>query len=289
MPNVYEIMTERILKLLENGILPWRREWNFSDGMPRNFDSKHHYKGYNLLYLAIAQMLEGWQYPLYLTYIGARRHGWNVKKGEEGNAVVFWKTTEIIEKDPKTGEERIKKTGLLRYYHVFNLDQIEGWRKEDLHLPERAPIPTCEELISTFVPGLPEIRHGKPVYSPSSDIIYLPNLEEFTSEAFYYATRYHETVHATGAKHRLARPGIIESNNFGDDEYSLEELIAEIGAAFLSAMSGISTQVIEHNASYVQSWSEKLKDNPTWIVKAASQAQKAVDFLLEEAKPDATP
>ena len=281
MPNVYEIMTERILKLVEaGGDLPWRREWKFAFGLPRNLDSKNHYKGYNLLYLAIAQMLDGWQYPLYLTYVGARKHGWNVKKGEKGNAVVFWKTSEVVEKDPITGEERIKKTGLLRYYHVFNLDQIEGWRKEDLHLPERAPIPTCEELISTFVPGLPEIRHGKPVYSPSSDIIYLPSLEEFTSEAYYYATRYHETVHATGAKHRLARPGIVESNNFGDDEYSFEELIAEIGAAFLSAMSGISTQVIEHNASYIQGWAEKLKDNPTWIVKASSQAQKAVDFLL---------
>ena len=287
MPNVYEIMTERILKLMESGELPWRREWNFSSGLPRNLDSKNHYKGYNLLYLAIAQMLEGWQYPLYLTYVGARKHGWNVKKGEKGNAVVFWKTTEVIEKDPKTGEERIKKTGLLRYYRVFNLDQIEGWRKEDLHLPERAPIPTCEEFIASFIPGLPEIRHGAPGYYPARDVITLPNLEEFKNEAFYYTTRFHETVHATGAKHRLARPGIVETNNFGDHEYSFEELIAEIGAAFLSAMSGISSQVIEHNASYVQSWSEKLKENPTWIVKAASQAQKAADYLLGEVNADA--
>jgi antirestriction protein ArdC len=280
MTTVYEIVTERILKLLETGILPWRREWNFKDGMPRNFDSKHHYKGYNLLYLAIAQMLEGWQYPLYLTYVGARKHGWNVKKGEKGNAVVFWKTQEITEKDLKTGEERIKKTGLLRYYHVFNLDQIEGWNKEDLGLHEATKIPTCEELIASFVPNLPEIHHGRPAYIPTRDIITLPNPEEFENEAFYYTTRYHEIVHATGAKHRLARPGIIETNNFGDHEWSFEELIAEIGAAFLSAMSGISSQVIEHNASYVQSWAEKLKDNPTWIVKAASQAQKATDYLL---------
>ena len=280
MTNVYEIVTEKILKLLEQGITPWRREWNFKDGLPRNFDSKHHYKGYNLLYLAIAQMLEGWQYPLYLTYIGARKHGWHVRKGEEGNLVLFMKTQEKIERDPATGEERTKRQSVLRYYHVFNLDQIEGWNKEDLGLHEATKIPTCEELIASFVPSLPEIRHGRPSYSPARDVIFMPDPTEFENEPLYYATRFHETVHATGAKHRLARPGIVEDNHFGDDQYSFEELIAEIGAAFLSARSGISAQVIEHNAAYVKAWREKLEENVTWIVKASSQAQKAVEYLL---------
>jgi antirestriction protein ArdC len=287
MTTVYEIVTEKILKLLEQGITPWRREWNFKDGLPRNLDSKHHYKGYNLLYLAIAQMLEGWQYPLYLTYIGARKHGWHVRKGEEGNLVLFMKTQERIEKDPATGEERTKRQSVLRYYHVFNLDQIEGWNKEDLGLHEAIKIPTCEELIASFVPSLPEIRHGRPSYSPARDVIFMPDPTEFENEPLYYATLFHETVHATGAKHRLARPGIVEDNHFGDDQYSFEELIAEIGAAFLSARSGISAQVIEHNAAYVKAWREKLEENVTWIVKASSQAQKAVEYLLEEAKPDA--
>jgi antirestriction protein ArdC len=287
MTNVYEIVTEKILKLLDQGITPWRREWNFKDGLPRNFDSKHHYKGYNLLYLAIAQMLEGWQYPLYLTYIGARKHGWHVRKGEEGNLVVFMKTQEKIEKDPVTGEEFTNRQSVLRYYHVFNLDQIEGWNKEDLGLHEAIKIPTCEELIASFAPSLPEIRHGRPSYSPARDVIFMPDPTEFENEPFYYATRFHETVHATGAKHRLARPGIVEDNHFGDDQYSFEELIAEIGAAFLSAMSGISTQVIEHNAAYLKAWREKLEENVTWIVKASSQAQKAVEYLLGEVKPDA--
>jgi antirestriction protein ArdC len=280
MTTVYEIVTEKILKLLEQGITPWRREWNFKDGLPRNLDSKHHYKGYNLLYLAIAQMLEGWQYPLYLTYIGARKHGWHVRKGEEGNLVLFMKTQERIEKDPATGEERTKRQSVLRYYHVFNLDQIEGWNKEDLGLHEAIKIPTCEELIASFVPSLPEIRHGRPSYSPARDVIFMPDPTEFENEPLYYATLFHETVHATGAKHRLARPGIVEDNHFGDDQYSFEELIAEIGAAFLSARSGISAQVIEHNAAYVKAWREKLEENVTWIVKASSQAQKAVEYLL---------
>jgi antirestriction protein ArdC len=280
MTNVYEIVTERILKLLEQGIAPWRREWDFTDGLPRNFDSRRPYKGFNLMYLAIAQMLEVWQYPYYLTYNGARRHGWHVRKGEEGNLVVFWKAQEKIEKDPITGEERIKRAGVIRYYYVFNLDQIEGWSKEDLGLQEATKIPTCEELITSFIPSLPEIRHGKPAYYPSRDLITLPNLDEFEEEAFYYAARFHETIHSTGAKHRLARPGIVEDNHFGDDNYSFEELVAEIGAAFLSAMSGISTQVIEHNAAYIREWIQKLKENPTWIIKASSQAQKATDYPL---------
>jgi len=280
--NVYEIVTERILELLDQGVAPWKRAWNFRAGLPQNFDSKRPYRGFNLMYLAFVQMLEGWQYPYFLTYVAARKHGWQVKKGEVGNIVVFFKTYERTETDELTGEERTKKIGVLRYYYVFNLDQIDGWSGEDLPKPAKAvqKIRSCEGLIENFVDGLPPILHGKPAYWPTRDVITLPDLAEFETEERYYASRYHETVHATGAQQRLARPGIVEFDTFGSERYSFEELIAELGAAFLNAMSGISDPVIEQNAAYVQAWRDKLADNPTWIVKASSNAQKAVDYLL---------
>lgn len=279
---VYNVVTERILKLLDRGVAPWRQAWDFRCGLPQNFDSKRPYRGFNLMYLAFAQMLEGWQYPYYLTYVGARKRGWHVKKGEVGNLVVFYKLYERNETDELTGNERTRKIGVLRYYYVFNLDQIDGWSSEDLPQPAKTTrrIRTCEELISSFVDGLPAIKHGKPAYWPTRDVITLPDLCEFETEEHYYAARYHETVHATGAHHRLGRPGIVDPEQFGSEKYSFEELIAELGAAFLTAMSGISDKVIDQNAAYVQSWRDKLADNPTWIVKAASQAQKAVDYLL---------
>jgi antirestriction protein ArdC len=277
--KIYEIVTDKILALLEQGITPWRQEW--TTRMPQNFDSHRPYGGFNLLYLWLVQSLQGWEYPYYLTYQSAQRHEWHVKKGEKGNIVIFWKTYERTEKDEETGEEKTRQVRLLRYYYVFNLAQIEGWTRADLPREKEAvKIPTCEELIESFIPSLPEILKGAPAYSPSKDKIYLPGIEEFSAEEYYYSTRYHETIHATGAQHRLARPGIVDTINFGSDRYSFEELIAEIGAAFLSAMSGISTKTEQHEAAYIKSWSEQLRKEPTWIVKAASQAQKAVNFLL---------
>jgi len=280
--NVYDIVTERILELLDQGVAPWKRAWNFRVGLPQNFDSKRPYRGFNLMYLAFSQVLEGWQYPYFLTYVAARKHGWQVKKGEAGNLVVFNKTYEQTETDELTGEAQTKRRWVLRYYYVFNLDQIDGWSSEDLPKPAKSAqaIRTCEDIIENFVDGLPPIQHGRPAYWPSRDVITLPDLAEFEIEEHYYATRFHETVHATGAQHRLARPGVVEPAQFGSEKYSFEELIAELGAAFLNAMSGISDKVIDQNAAYVKAWHDKLADNPTWIVKASSNAQKAVDYLL---------
>ena len=282
--TVYEVVTDKVLKLLDRGVAPWRAAWKLKDGYPQNLDSKRPYRGFNCMYLAFAQMVEGWEHPYYLTFQGAQKRGWHVRAGEVGNLVVFYKVEETKETDPVTLEEKIKRRYILRYYHVFNLAQIEGWTPADLPDPrERVnPIRDCEELIGGFIDGLPPIEHGKPAYWPGRDVITLPYLEEFEHRARYYSTRYHETVHATGARQRLNRPGITETVAFGSERYSLEELIAEIGAAFLNALSGIEEHVIEDNAAYIAAWREKLSNNPEWIVKASSAAQRAVDYLLGE-------
>jgi antirestriction protein ArdC len=279
--KVYEIVTDQILKLLERGVAPWQQEWSLS-GIPQNYDSKRSYRGFNLMYLWMLQQLNGWQTPYYLTFNGAQRRGWHVKKGEAGSLIVFWKLynkTEITAE----GQEKEKQRRVLRYYYVFNLDQVEGWTEHDLPTQQdNAPILSCDDLIQQFTQNLPEILTGAPRYRPSTDQIFLPPIADFKAPEHYYNTRFHETLHATGAKHRLNRPGIAGDINFGSETYSFEELTAEIGAAFLSAMSGISGKVLMNNAAYVENWHGKLKANPTWIVKAASQAQKAVDYLLPQ-------
>ena len=161
---------------------------------------------------------------------------------------------------------------------------MEGVRPEDLPEQDKdnQPLLSCEDLISKFIPGLPEIRAGRPSYSPKEDIIYLPDKSAFKTSVSYYSTRFHETIHSTGAAHRLNRPGVAGAINFGSESYSFEELIAEMGAAFLSAMSGISNKTQENEAAYICAWLNKLKDNPSWVIKAASQAQRAVDYLLDK-------
>jgi len=282
--KVYDIVTEQILNLLDQGVVPWHQEWDALAGMPQNIDSKRPYSGFNLMYLWFLQKIQGWSLPYYLTYNGARKHGWHVRKGEKGNLVVFWKVYQKAVKNDFTGKDEEKQARVLRYYYLFNLAQIDGWTEADLPKKnEIEQLPTCENLINSFVAGLPEIKDGaSPVYVPSKDIIYLPPITSYNESEYFYSSRFHETVHSTGAKKRLGRPGVVDPVNFGSEKYSLEELVAEIGAAFLSAMSGISGKVLEHNASYIQTWHSKLKENPTWIVKAASQAQKAVNYLLQK-------
>lgn len=282
--SVFEVVTQQILKLLEEGTIPWHQNWQWHNGLPQNFDSKRPYSGFNLLYLSALQLKYGWEYPYYLTLKKINARGWRIQKGEKGNLVVFWKATTISEVEEDTGEVKKKTHRVLRYYWVWNVAQLVGPTPADF--PDRGndnkPLMDSEELISKFVQGLPEIKVGPPSYSPKQDIIFLPKLSDFKNPESYYGTRFHETIHATGAGHRLNRQGVAGAINFGSDTYSLEELIAEMGAAFLSALSGISPENLKDHAAYVQAWLHKLKDNPTWVVKAAAQAQKAVNYLLNE-------
>lgn len=289
--KVFEIVTNQILDLLKQGIAPWRAEW--STGAPKNFVTNREYRGYNALFLSFEQTFKQWSNPYYLTFRQAQERGWHVRKGEKANMVIFWKPAtqsepedeeeEAEEAQEEEPQERPRARPVLRYYYVFNLDQIEGIPESVLSAlkspSNQKPIISCEELIKSFVPGLPPILPGSPSYSPKTDTIFLPPLASFKSPEAYYATRFHETIHATGAAHRLNRPGVTDVK-FGSDNYSFEELIAEIGAAFLAALAGISTKTIEQDAAYIKHWLERLSNEPTWIIKAASQAQKAVDFLL---------
>lgn len=272
--NVYEIVTAEILKQLESGNVPWRRPWNTAP--PCNLVSQKEYRGINTFMLSAS----GFPSRYWLTYAQAVKLGGHVKKGEHGSIVVFWNIGE--EKiNPKTG--KLSKPFLLRYYKVFNLAQTEGIaHKLGIAEASAKPVPdiaACESLV-TAMPNAPQIiGSDRAWYRPSTDQVGMPSKSLFVSSEAYYSTIFHELVHSTGSASRVGRDGIEQLNTFGSESYSKEELIAEMGSAMLCGVTGIAPAVIENSAAYLRSWISALKGDSKLLVTAASQAQKAADYI----------
>jgi len=283
--NVYEIVTEKIVKLLEQGIVPWRRPWT-STGLPRNLVSKKPYKGINYFLLSASKYVS----PFWLTYRQATELGGYVRNGEESTVVVFWKVEDLKQSgedlDTEESNEKNRRRFLLRYYRVFNVEQCELPQAILDKLPkiethEHDPIETAERIIAGML-NPPEIQYAgsKAFYSSVTDRITLPPRELFISAEEQIATTYHEVSHATGHPKRLNRKSITEAAPFGSPIYATEELVAEMSAAYLCAESGISPAVIENQAAYVAGWLKKLRDDRKLVVHAAAEAQKAADYIL---------
>ena len=285
MTSEYAIVTEKIINLLESGVVPWRRPWTSTE-LPRNLVSKKPYRGVNFFLLSASKYVS----PFWLTFRQANELGGHVRKGEESTVVVFWKvddakqSTEDLDNEETDGKTR--RQFLLRYYRVFNLEQCElpqtvldKLPKTEAH--EHDPIETAERIIADM-PNRPEIQYtgSKAFYSSLTDRITLPPRELFTSAEEFYATALHETVHSSGSEKRLAREGICEAAPFGSPVYSKEELVAEFGAAYLCAEAGISNEVIHNQASYVAGWLKKVRDDRKLLIHAAAQAQRAADYIL---------
>jgi antirestriction protein ArdC len=270
--SVYDRITERMIALLSQGTIPWRKPWNVQRGFPRNLISKKPYRGVNVL------MLHAMQYesPFWLTFHQAQQLGGNVRKGEKSCPVIFGQRKET--EDEITGEKT--HYTVLRLYNVFNVSQCESLKN----------IPASTETVTTTAPAAivanmphpPEIKHGmaSAYYSRVEDTVGIPYPERFTSEDEYFSALYHELTHATGHENRLNRPTITEPNRFSSEEYSREELIAEMGSAFLCGQAGIAELTLNNPAAYLQNWLEALKNDHKLIVQAAAQAQKAADFIL---------
>ena len=276
--NIYEIVTSRIVSLLEQGTVPWRKPWDgdTSTEYPMNLTSKRVYRGINVFLL----MAMGRSSPFWLSYKQAQDKGGHVRKGEKGTPVIFWKRHEVEDRDTKTK----KQVPILRYYTVFNLDQIDGVEAPDAPEPSTRDFVPIEEA-AKIVSGMgqrPEIIHKEPraYYRPSTDTVNLPRPELFEKAEEYYSTAFHELTHATGHETRLNRRPSSEIRHFGDRDYSQEELVAEMGAAFLCAKARIEQATIENSAAYIQGWLAALKGSPKLVVHAAAQAQRAADFIL---------
>jgi antirestriction protein ArdC len=259
--------------MLEKGTVPWQKPWKVATGLPRNLVSKKPYRGINTLLLHSMS----YESPFWLTFHQAQQLGGMVRKGESACPVVFGKR--VKEQDEQTGEENAYT--VLRLYNVFNSAQIDGLENIPAPVETPATVNTTAADIVALMPKRPEIKYGmsKAYYSPSTDIVAMPDRARFDSEAHFYSTIYHELTHATGAKSRLNRPTLTESAGFGSNPYCKEELIAEMGAAFLCGHAGIEN-TIQNSAAYLQNWLEQLKNDNVLIVQAAAQAQKAADFIL---------
>lgn len=276
--DVYSIITERIVALLEAGTVPWRKPWAGTDqsAMPSNFVSRKAYRGINVFLLSLAPF----DCPFWLTYKQAAELGGNVKQGSKGFPVVFWKR--LLVEDKETKERKV--IPLLRYYTVFNVEQCEGiaWeRPAVVERPDFCPITECVKIVDQM-PLLPSIQHkgNRACYSPSLDLVTMPEATTFETREGYYSTLFHELTHATGHEKRLSRKGIAELAAFGSETYSKEELVAEMGAAFLSAHAGIANATLDNSASYIKGWLKKLREDNKLVVFAAAQAQKASDYIL---------
>jgi antirestriction protein ArdC len=290
MNKVYQIVTDQILEKLEAGTVPWHKPWAVAHGgKARNLVSKKAYRGINCFLLAFS----GFNSNHWLTFNQCKKLGGKIKKGSKSTIVVFWKPTEKEVKNPDTGKVEIERHFILRYYRVFNADQCEGLEK---HLPKpekpvKKPkfneIQSCEKTVKAM-PKKPEITHGgnAAFYSPASDTIGMPPKPTFNKCEEYYSTLFHELTHSTGHRDRLNRSYVTDCQPFGSTNYSKEELIAEMGAAFLCAEHGIENKTIDNSAAYIKGWVRKFKDKPKMVVEAAGKAQKAADFILDRKHND---
>ena len=275
--QVYQIVTQTIIEQLEKGVIPWKKSW--SGVGPKRMTTRKTYRGINRLLLGAVAGVYG--SDLFLTWNDIQTLKGRVRKGERGHLVVFYKPYQVKStKLNSKGEEVevIKNVPIFRYSKVWNINQVDGIEAEVVD-NDNVILPEAETVAGDYLARESiKVLLGNPAYWPTKDQITMPLMSKFDSSSEYYSTLFHEIAHSTGAEKRLNRNNGV-MNSFGDTNYSIEELVAEIAACFLSSNSGIDYK-IDNSVAYIQSWLRALKDDKTMVVSAASKAQKATDFVL---------
>lgn len=293
-PNAYEVITAQIVEAIEAGALTFTMPWNSkgrASGLPFNASTGNAYNGINILRLWVGESANGFSTNAWASYKQWQAKGCQVRKGEKGTPIVFFKPLEIERKGADGGPEKAT-IPLIRLSTVFNADQVEGYASPaalDTEEDKTARLRAADLFVGN---AGADIRHGGDAafYRPSADYIQMPNRSQFigtdtsTATEAYYSTLLHELTHWTGNKRRLDR--LEFKNSFGSEGYAFEELVAELGAAFLCQSLGVTVTPRQDHAAYIQSWLKVLKNDSRAIFKAAAQAQKAADYLhgLQAAK-----
>lgn len=288
--DVYSIITERIIERLEAGCVPWHKPWR-SIGAPRNLVSKKLYRGINVWLLTV----HGYTSPYWAAMRQINALGGSIRKGEKATPVVLWRIyvngVEVKAGEPEPeaqeAEGQGKRRFVLRYFSVFNTEQCDlpASVTDKLTLPEQRqiePIEACEKTLAGM-PNPPEIVHAgdKAFYSSATDRVTMPPRSLFESAEEYWATLWHECGgHATGHPKRLNRDSIKEAAPFGSATYSVEEIIAEMTAAYFCGLTGIENRTIDNSAAYIGAWLVRLQADRKPVVHAAAQAQHACDYVL---------
>lgn len=272
--DVYAAVTDRIIKQMEKGIIPWEKPWG---GMMGGAISGSTGKPYSLL----NQMLLS-KPGAYYTFNQIQKKGGSIRKGEKSQLVVFWKQIPVKEQDSQTGEIKTTIVPMLRYYNVFHVDQCDGITAPTTEPEPMQTCPEAESIISKYIQrsGVEFVQKvsDEAYYSPSRDRVVLPMTEQFASMAEYYSTAFHELAHSTGHQSRLKR--LKATAHFGSESYSKEELVAEITAAALMNHTGLETNgTLRNTAAYIQSWLSALRNDKRLIVTATGAATKAFDYI----------
>jgi antirestriction protein ArdC len=285
--NAQNEITQKIVNMLEQGVRPWSKSWTGTgmyrmSGLPKRASGEN-YSGINILLLWLAMQDNGWENPYFMTYDQAVKLGGCVRKGSKGTKIVYYSsfTKEEEHSDGSTDTSRI---AFMKFYTVFSVEQIDG-------IPERfykkAEQPSEEQILERvanadqFFNALGvRVKEGgnSAFYNPGGDFVGMPAFNAFQDAQSYYCTLGHEMTHATGHASRCNRE---LTNRFGNAAYAFEELIAELGAAFLAAELGIDNEPREDHASYIKSWVKILKDDSKAIFTAASMASKAVAWMRD--------
>jgi antirestriction protein ArdC len=286
----YQSVTDIIIEHLERGVVPWRCPWQREVGIPRNFHTGKTYNGINVLLLGMRHLPS----PYWLTFRQAQERGGHVRKGERGAHVI-----KVGESKSSSPQDEVfddpaqpqRKLLFLREYTVFNATQIEGIEfPATPGIPALSPndrIEAAEQLVSEMqLP--PVIQEGKSTvacYRMATDTVHMPAIASFESAEAYYHTLFHELIHSSGHPSRLNRESLIKHDGFGGKVYSQEELVAEMGAAFLGMETHLVHDAHEQSAAYLQSWLDvlRVKEHKRWIIHAASHASKAASFILNRA------
>lgn len=280
MANVYEMVTERIIELLDKGIIPWRKGWTAGSAAAINYCTRKAYRGVNAMLLPFAGE--------YLTFKQCEAAGGHIKKGEKGNLIVFYK---VYEKATPTQDDpnHVDKIPVLKYSYVFHISQCEGIESKlqpEAETPDKnSTLEAGEAVVENYIAAsgvkLNKLPQDRAFYSPATDSITVPTLQQFDSSEEYYSTLFHEMTHSTGHASRLNRLNSLAA--FGSEDYSKEELIAEIGSSFLMNKAGLEIPAtFKNSVAYIQAWRNKLSEDKCLIVRAASAAEKAVNLILGE-------
>jgi Antirestriction protein len=291
--DIYAEITDYVIAALEKGDILWNKPWH-SYGLPRNITGETAYRGWNAFLLNFVCLCKQYETPYFITFLQAQKLGGTIRKGQKGYRIIYmapvpsrYMSRKV--RDEATGIEKEvpQMIRVPKMHTVFNIAQTEGI-DFTIDKPQQRTdvqkIEACEQIIAAM-PKRPPITHkgDQAYYLPSLDEVFMPDQSLFHHDEGYYSTLFHELAHSTGHRSRLNREELMQSDGFGGNNYSKEELTAELTAAYLCGITGIRQKTIDNSAAYIKGWLRKLRGDKKFFLNAASQARAASEFMLNKA------
>ena len=282
--DVHQIISGRVIEFLEQGTVPWRIPWTQA-GVPKNLITGRAYRGINTMLLASL----GYERNLFVTSKQLKEINASIRPDEKPHLVTYWNYSD---RETAAKEEAgTKRQGMLRYYLVYNIAQCVGIPEELVKPvePVNFPVLACEKIVEEMLQK-PSIRHKDPeaYYDCLDDYVNMPKQKSYVNDEAYFSVLFHELAHSTGHHTRLDRMGLVQMSEYGGNEFSQEELIAEMATGYLHSLTGI-TGTYKHYTEHIEGWAGRMRCDKHLAINAATQAQRAVDFILNVQSEDKEP